>query len=189
MILIDNILVSEDILNTEFSCDLDECKGACCTFPGEFGAPLLEEEINVIEKCLPFAFKYLDDRAINTIEREGFTDYEHGEPAVRCIDNKDCVFVFYEGDVAKCALEKAYFEKETAFRKPISCHLFPVRVSDFGGDSLFYARIPECQSALKYGKQKNEYIFENVKEALIRAYGQSWYELLVDYVKSQKASG
>jgi hypothetical protein len=186
MFLIDNILVSEDILETEFSCDLAECKGACCTFPGEYGAPLLKEEVAEIEQCLSAAYKYLPETAKEIIKRNGFTDDEHGELAVRCIDKKDCVFVFYEGDIAKCALEKAYFEEGTSFRKPISCHLFPVRVSHFGGDSLFYAEIPECKPALKYGKQKNEYIYENVKEALIRAYGQRWYKLLEDFVKSKK---
>ena len=185
MILIDNILVSEEILTTKFSCNLPECKGACCTFPGEFGAPILNGEIPVIEKYLDTIFEYLPEHSIEVIKEKGFVEGKKDDMSTVCIDGKDCVFVHYEGDIAKCAIEKAYFDGKIMFRKPLSCHLFPVRVSFFGGEFLYYAEFPECKSALEHGKKENKYVFETVKEALIRAYGKNWYNNLTDYIKSQ----
>jgi len=186
MILIDNILLSEDILTTKFSCILSECKGACCTFPGEFGAPLIDEEVQEIEQCVDAASEYLSDRSLKILKKKGFSEGKKGNLSTICIDGKDCVFVFYEGNVAKCSLEKAYFEGKTKFRKPISCHLFPIRVSDFGGDYLYYAEFPECKPALSHGEKENTLVFESVKEALIRAYGLDWYNFLEEYVNSTK---
>lgn len=186
MILIDNILVSKEILTTKFSCNLNECKGACCTFPGEFGAPVLKEEVPTIEKSLDVVFEYLPERSINIIKKQGFVEGENDDLSIVCIDKRDCVFVYYEGDIAKCAIEKAYLDGKIKFRKPISCHLFPIRVSYFGGEYLYYNEFPECKSALEHGKKENKYIFETVKEALIRAYGKDWYDKLADYAVSKK---
>lgn len=187
MILIDNILVSEDILTTKFSCILSECKGGCCTFPGDYGAPVLDEEVKEIEKCVEASKEYLSEKSKTTLKKKGFVEGKKGNLSTICIDGKDCVFVFYEGDVAKCALEKAYYDRKTKFRKPLSCHLFPIRVSDFGGDYLYYAEFPECKPALKKGKDENKYVFESVKEALIRAFGKDWYSFLEEYVNSIKS--
>jgi hypothetical protein len=184
MILIDNILVSEEILTTKFSCNLQECKGACCTFPGEYGAPVLDKEKDIIEENLEATFEYLSGKSIEFIRKYGFVEGKKGNLSTVCIDKKDCVFVYYEEDIAKCAIEKAYFAGKIKFRKPLSCHLFPVRVSDFGGDYLYYAEFPECNSALKYGEEKNTFIFDTVKEALVRAYGNDWYNLLIDYAQT-----
>src|SRR6185295_20146591 len=133
MFKIENILIDEEVLEAKFSCDLKECKGACCTFPGENGAPLQENEINDIKRIFPVAKKYLSKRSLDLISNEGFFVEKNGEYSTNCIEKKDCVFVYYEGDVAKCSIEKAYFNDNTNFRKPISCHLFPIRVGDFGG--------------------------------------------------------
>jgi len=184
MILIDNILVSEEILTTKFNCNLSECKGACCTFPGGYGAPILDEEIAMIEDCLSVAFEYLSPKSVTVIKEKGFVEGKEGNFSTVCIDKKDCVFVYYDGDIAKCALEKAYFDGKIKFRKPLSCHLFPVRVSNFSGDYLYYDEFSECKSALELGVSENIHIFENIKDAFIRAYGNDWYNLLTDYAKT-----
>lgn len=186
MILIDKILVNEEIIETNFHCDLKQCKGACCTFRSEFGAPVLNSEISIIEEILPAAFEYLPKKSINIIKSKGFYEGVPGNYSTVCIDSTDCVFVFYEGDVAKCAIEKAYFDGKIKFRKPLSCHLFPIRVSDFGGEYIFYSQFSECSPALKLGERKDTKIYQFVKEALIRAYGEDWYEILDTYVKTQE---
>lgn len=175
MILIDNVLVDERIGTTDFECDLSKCKGACCTFPGEYGAPVLDEEIPAIKESLAFALEYLSEKSKNIIEKIGFVVGEPDNMTTVCIDKRDCVFVFYEGDIAFCALEKAFREGKTSFQKPISCHLFPIRVGTFGGKSLYYEKIPQCDPAIANGRRKGLKIYTSVKEALIRAFGEKWY--------------
>lgn len=186
MILIDNILISEDILEVKFACQLDKCKGACCTFQGEFGAPLLDNEIESMERNIPAAMEYLSEKSLKILKKSGFHEGKAGNYSTLCIDHKDCVLVYYEGDVAKCALEKAYFEGKSDFRKPISCHLFPIRVSEFGGDYLYYSQLDECEPALRSGEKQNLLMYEFVKESLTRAYGDEWFNFLDEYVKSSK---
>lgn len=177
MIEIDGALVREEIFQVRFSCDLIKCKGACCTLESQFGAPLNSDEIAIIENLLPAVLSYLPDNHKEKIANEGFYDNYGGDYLTKTIDNKACVFVYYdEKGVAKCAFEKAYFEGKINFRKPISCHLFPIRVAKFGGDILRYERFSECEPALEKGKAENITILKFCKEALIRAYGNEWYE-------------
>lgn len=185
MILIDSILVDERIGTTDFDCDLSKCKGACCTFPGEYGAPVLDEEISDIMNSLPFALEYLSDKSKNVIEKIGFVAGEPGNMTTVCIDKRDCVFVFYDGDIALCALEKAFREGKTSFKKPISCHLFPIRVGSFGGKSLYYEKISQCEPAIPNGRRKGLKIYSSVKEALIRAFGDKWYNNYTEKLNSK----
>jgi hypothetical protein len=181
MILIDKILVDDKIGITHFDCDLKKCKGACCTFPGEYGAPVLDEEIELIKESLSAAMEYLSEKSISIIENEGFIQGDDGHYTTMCINKRDCVFVYYEDDIALCALERAYRDNKTTFKKPVSCHLFPIRVGDYNGTYLYYERIPECSPALVNGLKKNVHIYESVKEAIIRTFGEKWYE---NYIKS-----
>lgn len=183
MIQIDNILIDEDIVKAKFSCDLKKCKGACCTFPGEYGAPLLDSEIAQIEKALPEAKKYLSPKSLKVLEQDGFFEGSDGDYSTVCIDKKDCVLVFYEGDVAKCALEKAFFDGKAEFRKPISCHLFPIRVGSFGGSYLYYEKISECEPAKEKGKAEEIPLYESLKDSLTRSFGEKWYSKLDSYIK------
>lgn len=176
MILINDVLVEEEISSTHFSCDLEKCKGACCTFPGEFGAPVLDSEVIAIERNLDAAKEYLSERSKNYIQKHGFIKGEQGNLNTVCIDDKDCVFVYYERDIAFCAIEKAYREGLSDFQKPVSCHLFPVRVGNFGGKSLYYEKIAECKPAIKNGKKQKIRIHESVKDALVRSFGDKWYQ-------------
>lgn len=183
MLLIDDILIDQDIATSSFSCDLEKCKGACCTFPGDSGAPLLMEELEQIEKAVPEAKKYLSKRSLEILEKKGFHEGSGDELGTICIDKKDCVFVFYEGDVAKCSLEKAYFDGKTKFRKPISCHLFPIRIGKFGGDKLYYEKFNECKPGRKKGKKEKIRLIDSVKDALIRSYGEEWFEKLENEIE------
>lgn len=186
MILINKTLVDEKITNTHFSCDLAKCKGACCTMSGAYGAPVLEEEIQLMNEALSVAKTYLSEKSIEYIKEEGFVRKAGNDYFTVCIENRDCVFVYYENDIALCSLEKAFLDGKTNFRKPISCHLFPIRVGNFGGKYLYYEKIKECEPALISGERKNIKIYENVKEALIRSFGKDWYDEYVKKINEEK---
>lgn len=183
MVLIENILMDEELINEKFCCDLSQCKGACCTFPGEFGAPVLDEEKALIEKYYPDVKKYLSKKSINYIENNGLVEGRKGNLTTVCINKRDCVLVFYEGDVAYCALEKAYKNGEIPFRKPLSCHLFPIRVKNFGGTYLYYSVIDECKPAKSFGEKNNILLLDSLKESLVRAYGEEWFTFLKSYIE------
>jgi hypothetical protein len=179
IIKIEDVLVRPEIATTRFACDLGECKGACCTLESELGAPLKDEEIKIMQDILPIVKKYLPDEHIREIENKGFYTFFSNEPMTQTVNKKACVFVFFEGDVAKCAIERAFNNGETDFRKPLSCHLFPIRVSKFGDDVLRYERFSECAPALEKGVKEQVTIAEFCKESLVRAYGHNWYSSLM----------
>ena len=184
MILIDDILVDDEIKESKFSCDLIKCKGACCTFPGESGAPVTENEIAIIKAILPKVKKYLPERSLKYIEENGFFNKEKdGSYSASCINDKDCVFVFYEEGIAKCGIERAYNEGEHDFRKPLSCQLFPIRTGNYGGDMLYYEKFDECKPGREKGKREGIPLYKTVKDALIRAYGKDWYQKLEDEIE------
>lgn len=186
MILIDKILVDTEVANANFSCDLKQCKGACCTFPGEYGAPLQEDELWQIENSVEAAKEYLSERSLKILETEGFSTKMEGDLYTNCIDKKDCVFVFYdENEVAKCALEKAYYDGKTKFKKPLSCHLFPIRVGSFGGKYLYYEKIKECSPGVAKGNAEGVKMVEALKEPLTRAFGKNFYDKLDASVKTK----
>jgi|YNPMSStandDraft_1061717.scaffolds.fasta_scaffold15346_3 hypothetical protein len=187
MIEVKGILIREEIFQTRFVCDLNKCKGACCTLDSQFGAPLNRSELQVIAEVLSRVLDYLPEEHKDKILKEGFYDDYEGEYLTKTIDNKACVFVYYdENKIAKCSFEKAYFDGKIEFRKPISCHLFPIRVARFGGDILRYERFKECEPALEKGKSDGNTIFEFCKDALIRAYGKEWYESVENFVGGKK---
>lgn len=178
---INEVLVRDEIVEIPFSCDLKKCKGACCTLESELGAPVTKAEIEEIEKILPIVKNYLTLTNIDEIEDRGFYEAKDGEMMITSVNNRDCVFSFWDNGIAKCAIERAYFDGKVEFRKPISCHLFPIRVSDFGGDVLRYEKFNECAPALEKGKEENITIVEFCKDSLIRLYGEEWYNKLMNY--------
>jgi hypothetical protein len=180
IININEVLVRKEILETPFSCDLKKCKGACCTLESELGAPVNNEEIEMIKTVLPIVREYISQSQIDEIEQNGYYEIKENEMLLNSVNNRDCVFSFYENSVAKCAIERAYFDGKIKFRKPISCHLFPIRVSDFGGDVLRYEKFSECTSALEKGKEENTTIAEFCKDSLVRLYGEVWYDKLLN---------
>ena len=180
MFVISEIMVDERIAETNFSCDLQQCKGACCTMPGGRGAPLEDHEVAEVERSMPFATEYLSARHREAIERIGSVEGFEGSYATVCIDDRACVFVYYEGDVARCSLERAYFEGKSKFRKPISCHLFPIRVSRDNAPVLRYEEIPHCRPAKERGNAEGVPLPLFLRDALTRSFGARWYNKFLE---------
>lgn len=175
MFVIGDIAVEEKITNEHFACDLGKCLGACCTLPGGRGAPLEDDEIMKIEKAFPHAVQHLSKKHKDYIGTFGAIEGVPGSYATVCIDDQACVFVYHDGGVARCSIEKAYNEGKTDFRKPISCHLFPIRVSGHDGARIRYEEISQCSDAKDRGKTEKVTLYEFLKEALTRKFGGEWY--------------
>lgn len=175
---IDGILVDNQLAEIKFTCDLEKCKGACCTMVSDYGAPLLEEEIPVIEKILENVLKYLSPEHREEIKNSGFYEMKSGELMTKSVDRRACVFVVFEQNTAKCAIELAYRNGESGFLKPLSCHLFPIRVSEFGGKILKYEKYSECSHALVKGKKTKLSVLDFCRKPLERAFGENWFNKL-----------
>jgi hypothetical protein len=179
MIAVNNTLVSEAILDKKFVCDLSACKGECCV-AGESGAPLEKEEVEVMEKILSKVKPYMTKEGIEAVEKQGVyvidSDKDLTTPLV---NSAQCAFVYFEKKVALCAIEKAYNEGKIKFKKPISCHLYPIRVTQQKGiEKLEYHRWNICSPACACGDKLNVPVYKFLKGPLTRKYGEKWYEQL-----------
>ena len=179
MLEIDNKLLSLDLIEKKFCCDISVCKGACC-IQGDSGAPLEDHEAEILDEIYPIIKSYLRKEGIDAIEKQGLHIIDNdGDVVTPLIDDNECAFVIFEDDVAKCAIERAYFDGKVEFRKPVSCHLYPIRIKKYKEfDGVNYDKWAICKPAVKYGNEKNIRVFEFAKEALIRKYGEEWYEKL-----------
>lgn len=184
MIAIDNTLVSEELLERKFVCDLNVCKGACCV-QGDAGAPLEEGEIDILEKVYPYAKPYMTMEGIDKVEHKGvFVVGNDGDVVTPTVNGQQCAFVFFQNDVAKCSIEKAFEEGKTDFRKPISCHLFPVRIKPFPDyEAVNYEEREICKPACECGKKMDVPVFRFLREPLIRKFGEKWFEELENFSK------
>ncbi len=176
MFIIGEVRVEKQIANVQFACDLKRCKGACCTMPGGRGAPLLESEIQELEQAFPIVKKYLPESHLQVIQEQGMYEGFPGYRATVCVDEGACVFVYYEDDIARCSLERAYLNGEIKWKKPISCHLFPIRVSTFPKTTLRYEEIDSCTPAIERGKNEQVELFDFLEEPLTRRFGEAWYQ-------------
>lgn len=180
MIIIDDQYLSEDIVEKHFACDLSKCKGACCV-EGDEGAPIEEEEISELEDCIDDILPYMRPEGVEVIKEFGVFDYgSAGNFATPLVNNNECAFVYFENDIALCAIEKAWLDKKITFQKPISCHLYPIRITEYKNfEALNYHAWDICKPALKNGKEKNELLYINLKDSLCRKYGEEWYSKLL----------
>lgn len=182
MIQIGDTVISTDILTEKFVCNLDACKGECC-IEGDAGAPVETEEVAELEKVLPEVWDDLSAEAKAVIEKQGvvYTDQD-GDLVTSIVNNKDCVFTCYdENGYCYCAIEKAFRAGKTEFYKPISCHLYPIRVGNYGVyTALNYHRWDVCKAAVILGRKENVPVYKFLKEPLIRKFGKEWYEMLCD---------
>ena len=170
-------IVSEDIIDKEFVCNLSACKGACC-IDGDAGAPLEKEEAVILEKIYPKVKPFMREEGIRSIEKHGvFITTADGELETPLINNADCAYVFFdEKKTALCAIEEAYTQGEISWKKPVSCHLYPVRVKEYSAFSAVnYHKWQICDDACTLGAQLEVPIYKFVKEALIRKFGEEWY--------------
>jgi len=180
MLLIDDKIVSLDLLRDRFCCDLAQCKGICCV-EGNAGAPLEAEEIDQLEQAYEDYKPYLKPEGIEAIERQGFMVVDSdGDYTTPLINDAECAYSFQENGITFCAIERAYKAGKTSFLKPISCHLYPIRLSVFSNGSvgLNYHRWDVCSAARVLGKEKGIPIYQAVREALIRRFGEEFYHQL-----------
>lgn len=191
MVQIDDTIISLDVFDAKFICDLDKCKGECCV-EGESGAPLEDDEVAKLEAVLPIVWDDLSEEAKAVIDAQGVA-YEDmdGDMVTSIVNGKDCVFTCYDtSGMCKCAIEKAYREGKVDFYKPISCHLYPIRLEKYREfTAVNYHRWSVCKAAEILGQKEGLPVYKFLKEPLIRKFGSEWYEQLeicADELKNMK---
>lgn len=177
-------VVSTQIFERKFVCDLNACKGACCV-EGDAGAPLTFEEVSILEDDLEAIKPFMRKEGIEAIEKTGvFYMDQDNEPVTTLVNNSECAFVYFdEKGITKCAIEQAHKEGKTDFKKPISCHLYPIRVKKFNDfKALNYDKWHICDPACSCGESLNVPVFKFLKEPIIRAFGEEFFQelLIVD---------
>ncbi|HIX44955.1 MAG TPA: DUF3109 family protein [Candidatus Barnesiella excrementipullorum] len=193
MLQIENTLVSLDIIERFFVCNIEACRGECC-IDGDAGAPITPEERKAIEEALPAVWDDLSPAAQAVIREQGvaYID-EEADLVTSIVDGRDCVFTCYGNNgVCYCALEKAYREGRSAFFKPLSCHLYPVRVQRWanGYTAFNYHRWKICKAAEVLGRHEKVRVYQFLKEPLIRCMGEEWYKTLSEVADEYlKATG
>ena len=176
MIIHEQTLISEELFEKNFICNLSKCKGACCV-EGDQGAPLNKSEIDQIAHDIEAIRPYLTPQSLASIEQKGFWETDpDGDLVTTCLPTGECNFSHYEKDVLSCGMEQAWKDGKTTFRKPISCHLYPIRISQVGEyDALNYHQWDVCKPACDLGDEHKVPVYLFLKDALIRKYGESWY--------------
>lgn len=176
MFQIDKTLISEEIIENDFVCNLTACKGACCV-DGEAGAPLEEGETEILAAIFESVKPYLRLEGIKEIERQGaFVKGDDGEWETPLVNNSECAYAIFDNGIAKCGLEAAYNDGASEWKKPISCHLYPVRTRDYTEfTAVNYHKWEICDPACGLGNELQVPIYKFVKEALIRKFGEPWY--------------
>jgi hypothetical protein len=189
MIKINDTLISSDIVEVKFACNLKHCFGECCV-SGDAGAPLEEEEISIIEDYIDKIKPYLTEKGKQIIENCGIFDYDaDGEFVTPLIDNQECAFTYFENNIAFCAIEKAFIDRKIDFLKPVSCHLYPIRITKHKTcTAVNFHDWDICKSALKNGENKGIPLYQFLKEPLIRKFGKDWYDRLLDLINLRKAT-
>ena len=180
MIQIDDKLISEDLFSEEFVCNLAKCKGICCV-EGDAGAPLDEDETKILDEIYPKIKPYLRPEGIQAIEEQGtYTlDFE-GDLVTPLVNNAECAYVIFdEKGYTKCAIEKAYEDGVINWQKPISCHLYPIRITEYSNFSAInYHEWDICSDACTLGKELGVKVYQFLKKSLIRKYGEDFYQTL-----------
>ncbi|MDR3273143.1 MAG: DUF3109 family protein [Flavobacteriaceae bacterium] len=185
MIQIEDTLISSDILQKQFVCNLSKCKGICCV-DGDSGAPLNENELPVLDEIYEKVAPYLREEGRKSIEKQGryVTDFE-GDYVTPLIDGNECAYVIFDGDTAKCGIEKAYEDGMVNYKKPISCHLYPIRLQKMKKfTAVNYDEWYICHDACSLGKDLKISVFKFLKEPLIRKFGENWYAQLEEIDKN-----
>lgn len=179
-------LVSLDVVEKEFVCHLEACLGACC-IEGDAGAPLEEGERQQLEEVLPYIWNDLLPAAQEVIREQGVSYIdEEGDEVTSIVNGKDCVFTCYGANgMCHCAVEKAFREGRIGFYKPVSCHLYPIRVKKYDTfTALNYHRWKICKAAEVLGRREGVKVYQFLKEPLVRRFGEAWYREL-DFVAAE----
>lgn len=191
MFQLEKTIVSEDIFDKQFVCNLSACKGACCV-EGEAGAPLDKNEVSILETIYPKVKPFLRQEGIVAIESQGTSIVsEFGDLETPLVDGKECAYVIFDqNNIAKCGIEAAYHAGVIDWQKPISCHLYPVRLQNYSSFVAVNHHVWEiCDDACTLGKELKVPVYKFVKTALIRKFGEDWYAQLEEIAEQYKASG
>jgi len=186
MISIENTLVSDDVISKDFVCHIAKCKGECC-ISGEAGAPLEKEEVSFLQKNFSKIKPFLNAKGIQAIERQGiYVKGFDGDLETPLVKGKECAYtVFSDSGVASCGIEKAHAQGAIDFQKPISCHLYPVRVQHYEEiTAVNYHSWAICSDACTLGESLKIPVYQFVKAALIRKFGEDWYRALAEHAKT-----
>ncbi len=177
MFQLGKVIISEEILEKDFVCNLNACKGACCV-DGDAGAPLEEKETEILVDIYSKVKPFLRPEGILAIEEQGaFVKGEDGEWETPLIKGSECSYVtISDSGISKCGLEEAYNQGVTKWKKPVSCHLYPIRIHEYTElTAVNYHKWQICDAACKLGKELQVPVYKFVKEALIRKFGKKWY--------------
>lgn len=194
MIAIDNVLVSDEVIEARFVCDLHKCKGGCCE-DGDAGAPLEKEERKILDENFDVIKPYLTKEGLKEIERQGkyLYDREFGW-VTPTINGKICAYGFRDQQgIIKCGIEQAYYNGKLGWKKPISCHLYPIKISrnKIYTNVNYEPRDVLCKPACDLGKKLKMPVYQFLKEAIIRKFGNEFYnslrQIAVEHFEEEKA--
>jgi hypothetical protein len=189
MIAIQNTIVSDDLLDKKFVCDLNACKGECCV-AGESGAPLEQDELPILLEILDKVKPYMNKKGTKAIEKNGpYVLDSDGDYTTTLVGSEgECAFVvFDENKIAKCAIEQAYNDGVIDWKKPISCHLYPIRITSYKTyDALNYHKWSVCKPACECGAKLDVPVYQFLKGPLIRKYGEDWFNELQQVDRERK---
>lgn len=188
MIIIDNVVVTDEFINARFCCNLAACKGECCV-AGDAGAPLEIDEVGCLEDNIETILPYMRAEGIAVIEEQGVFDYdENGDLVTPLVDDAECAFVyFHDNGAAMCAIEKAFLEGKIDFQKPISCHLYPIRLVERNGFiHILYHEWSVCVSARRKGEKNGITLWKFLKGPMERRFGVEWYQRLEKQLEGGK---
>ncbi len=185
MIILGQTLLSDELYEEQFVCDLPHCRGGCCV-EGDAGAPLSEEEAGMLEAIASRVSAFMLPEGLKAVKKQGYwVKDEEGEITTPLVEGKQCAYVFYdEKGIARCAIERCQEEGLIDFQKPISCHLYPIRINKYPHyEALNYHRWPLCDCARTKGRKLKVRVYRFVKDALVRKYGEEWYDELEEYIR------
>ena len=179
MIQIGDKIVSMDLFDNHFICDLQKCEGNCCVF-GDSGAPLEEDEVGILEENIELIKPFMRPEGIRAVEEQGSWMIDRdGDKVTPLVGREECAYVIFENDIAWCAIEKAYKEGVITYQKPVSCHLYPIRVSPLNSAiALNYHKWSICEPARVLGKKEDLPVFRFLKDPITRVYGKDFYDEL-----------
>jgi hypothetical protein len=187
MIVLQNTVISDDVRDKFFVCNLEKCKGACCV-EGDLGAPLEESELQILQDNYEHIKPYLSRKGREAIEEQGLfiKDWEH-DFSTPTIKDRECAYAIYDDDLTlKCGIEQAYLDGKISWKKPISCHLYPIRITKYDGfEALNYDKWGICSAACSFGEELGVPVYKFLKEPLVRKYGEDWYKELETMVEQE----
>lgn len=189
MLRINNTIFSLDILEKKFRCNLPKCLGNCCRY-GDSGAPLSKNEVRILDEIWQVVKGYLTPEGIKVIEEKGtsISDFEN-ERVTPLINNEECAYTILDGEILMCGIEKAWIEGKIDFRKPLSCHLFPIRLKHFSDfTAVNIQELPICSPARDTGIEEGVFVYQFLKDPLKRAFGEDMYRELCTAAKELKKS-